>query len=141
MARRLGRAFLPLAALFLVGTLLLVLRGGTAAAVVMVGAPVAAGAALAHGLRTARQAGGGATRSWTALVSAGGAPCWIYALIVLGLGLRWLVPEPWSWSGFGVGFLHTLLALWLLKAWWQLSEVRGMVDVLGHLPGEGTSGP
>lgn len=141
VARRLGRLFVPLAALLVFGAVWAFLAPPaerTVPLVVAVAAPLAAASALAQGLRTVRRALGAPPRSWTGPLAAGGVPVWLYGLVVLGLGLRGLRdlagPEPLS-RGLPAAVL-VLLAGVALRAWWRLGEVREMVALLERLPGE-----
>lgn len=141
VARRLGRLLAPLGALLLFGAgwaLLAGPEGRTVPLVVAVAAPLAAASAVAYGLRTVRRALATPPSAWTGALSAGGAPVWLYGLTVLGLGLRGLaaLPGPDRWRTGLPALVLVVLGGLVLRGWWRLGEVRGMVAVLGRLPGD-----
>ena len=127
-AKRLGRAFVPLALLFLggLGRMLATREGFILAA----GAPLSAGAMLAYGLRVVARAFGKPSRPWMTLALAGGVVPPAYGLWVLGWeGLRTLA----SGGGFRTviaGLLLSLLGAWVLRAWVRILELSRLAEVM-----------
>jgi hypothetical protein len=136
-AARLGRAFVPLALLFLVGVgeMLTGARGLALAA----GAPLTAGAMLLYGLRVVQRAFGRAERRWMVLVPAAGILPLGLGLYVLGWrGLRALTALD-GLPGMVGGVFFTLMGAWLLRVWVKLLELGRLADtmVVGDETGEG----
>jgi hypothetical protein len=135
-AARLGRAFIPLGIVFLVGLgEMLTGAGGWELAG---GAPLAAAAMLAHGLRVVQRAFGRPERAWMVLSP-------VLGVLPLGLGLYVL-----GWRGLralsaadgipGVvsGVFLTVVGLWVLRAWAKLLELASLADTM--VMGDGTGG-
>lgn len=136
-AARLGRAFVPLAALVLLGVAhIAVGRGGF---VLAGGAALSALAMLAYGLQVVKQAFGHRRTAAMAAAAAGLVPA-AYAVWVLGwLGLRalavasGLLPAGWA-------LLHVALGLWLVRRWLQILELSRLAATMATaLPGDGES--
>lgn len=134
-AARLGRAFVPLALVFLVG-LGEMLRGGRGWDLALT-APLAAGAMLAHGLRAVQQAFGRPPRWWTVLTPVAGILPLGLGLYVLGWrGLRTLAASSGLTTLFA-GVFFTLVGLWLLRAWTRLLELGTLADTMVADSGSG----
>ncbi|MHB1192308.1 MAG: hypothetical protein ACYC6F_04600 [Longimicrobiales bacterium] len=127
-AARLGRGFVPLALLFLLGVgRLLWGSGGLALAL---GAPLSAGAMLVYALRVVERAFGRAAPPWMALAG----PAWVvpvgFGVWVLGwLGLRGLA------VGGGLipvvsALLFTVLGAWVLRAWHRIVELDVLAETM-----------
>ena len=135
-ATRLGRGFLPLGLLFLVG-LGQMLRGGGGFALAA-GAPLAAGAMLAYGLRVVQRAFGRPARPWMILAVVGGLLPPVFGVYVLGwLGLR-SVAEGGGLASFVGGVVMVGLGIWVLRAWMQIMELHRLAETMamGFLKGE-----
>lgn len=124
-AARLGRGFIPLALLFLLGLGQLLTHGsGGDGLVVVLGAPVAAVAMLSYGLRTVQTAFGRPRRTWMALATVGSVLPPAYGVWVLGWpGLRSVA----RWEGPATvvaGLVYAALGVWVLRAWLRLLELQ-----------------
>ena len=135
-ATRLGRAFLPLALVFLVGVgeMLTGARGWDLAFT----APLAAAAMLAHGLRVVQQAFGRPHRWWMGLTP-------VVGILPLGLGLYVLgwrgLKTLAAYSGLSElfsGVFFTVLGLWVLRVWTKLLELGTLADAM--VIGDGSGG-
>lgn len=137
-AARLGRGFLPLAVLLVVGVVELATAGfgRVDALVLVVGAPVSAGAMLAYGLRSVQRAFGREARPWMAFAVAGSVLPPTFGLYVLGWrGLRMLA----AWEGPGsvlLAGLFSVVGFWILRSWMKLVEVDGLARVMSLGLGE-----
>jgi hypothetical protein len=130
-AVRLGRGFLPLAMLLVIGLGEMIgAPAGQAGLPLAVGATVAAGAMLAHGLRVVQRAFGTPPRSWWALASVGGLLPLVFGVYVLGWrGLRLIA----RWDGFAdvaSGIVFTALGYWILRSWQRLFELETLATVM-----------
>lgn len=138
-AVRLGRAFLPLAALLLVGLSQMIGRrvSGWGPFLLAAGAPVSAGAMLAYGLGVVQRAFGQPHKAWWGLATAGGLVPLGFGVYVLGWrGLRLIAHWDGVWSVLtGVSF--AILGFWTLRSWQKLSELETLATVmtLSELPG------
>ncbi|NJD17948.1 MAG: hypothetical protein FIA95_01500 [Gemmatimonadetes bacterium] len=127
-AARLGRGFVPLALLFLVG-IAQMLRG-SGGLVLALGAPISAGAMLAYALRVVERAFGRPSRPWMPLAGAAGVVPPAFGLWVLGwLGLRALA------GGGGViatvsAVVLTALGAWVLRAWLKILELHTLAEAM-----------
>ena len=127
-AARLGRTFLPLALLFLIGLgQMLTTEGGLTLAA---GAPLAAGAMLAYGLRAVHMAFGRAPRPWTTLAGGGGVIPPAFGIWVLGwLGLR-SAAEAEGPVGVTAGLVLAALGVWVLRGWVQIRELHRLAETM-----------
>lgn len=127
-AVRLGRAFVPLALLLLVGVGRMLTGGG--GLVLALGAPLAAGAMLAYGLRVVQTAFGRPRRGWmTAALAAGVIPP-TYGIWVLGwLGLRTLADGGGA-TALLSGGLMALLGGWVVVGWLRILELARLAEVM-----------
>jgi len=135
-AARLGRAFVPLALLCLVGVAGMVTGyGGLELAL---GAPLVAGAMLAHGLRVVQRAFGRPPRAWMALATVAGILPLAFGLYVLGWrGLRTL-GELDGPTGVVSGLFFTVLGVWVLRSWMKLLELGRLAETM--VMGDGFGG-
>jgi hypothetical protein len=131
-AARLGRGFLPLGVLLLVG-LGEMISGrvpGSGPLLLAVGAPASAGAMLAYGLGVVQRAFGRERRPWWPLATAGGLVPLAFGVYVLGWrGLRLVA----GWNGIPevlTGVFFTLLGFWILRSWQRLSELETLATVM-----------
>jgi len=127
-AARLGRAFIPLALIFLVGMgeMLTGPRGWDLAG----GAPLAAGAMLAHGLKVVQKAFGRPQRPWMVLAPVAGVLPLGLGLYVLGWrGLRTL-SDPHGIASLASGVFFTLAGVWVLRSWVKLLELGRLADAM-----------
>ena len=133
-AARLGRGFVPLGILALTGLVDLVLGGlgrvqGWA---LLLGAPVAAGAMLAYGLRGVQQAFGRPDRPWMALAAGGALLPLAFGLYVLGwLGLRGMAQG--GAASLALGAFLALLGGWALHGWVRVMEVRRLAEAMAGI--------
>lgn len=135
-AARLGRGFVPLALLFLLGLGRLLAAEGGGVWLAM-GAPLSAAAMFAYGLRVTQRAFGRPHRRWMTSAAVGGLVPIAFGLYVFGwLGLRTLA----RWEGSVAvmsGIACTLLGLWSLRSWMKLSELQRLAEVMAFgLPSE-----
>ena len=141
MATRLGRGFMPLALLAMVGLLELLsfdFTGG-GGLVLVLGALAAGVAMLSFGLRASQLAFARAERQWmsAAMLSSFVPPG--FALYVLGWrGLRFFVVGS-GVSGFVTSIFFTVMGLWAMRSWMRVVEVERLSLVM--VPGvEGETG-
>jgi len=134
-AARLGRAFVPLGLLFLVGVGEIAM--GTGGWPLAWGAPLAAGAMLAHGLRVVQQGFGRPRRPWMAFSHLVGVVPPVLGLYVFGwLGLRAFSVLHGVRDTLGALFF-TLVGLWVLHGWSKLLELAGLADAMITTDGTG----
>lgn len=133
-AARLGRGFIPLAALFLLGVGQILMRSGGLD--LAVGAPVCAGAMLAYGLRVVQHAFGRPARPWMTLALIGGIVPPTFGVWVFGwLGLRGVAVGGGVRASLGA-LLMVVLGAWVLRAWVQLVELQRLAGTMAAgLPG------
>jgi hypothetical protein len=130
-AARLGRAFLPLGVLLLVG--LGEMIGGRVPGLdpflLAVGAPASAGAMLAYGLGVVQRSFG-RPPGWWPLAMVGGVVPLAFGVYVLGWrGLR-LVARWDTIAGVLTGLFFSLLGYWVLRACQRLSELETLATVM-----------
>lgn len=136
-AARLGRGFLPIVGALAIGVAQLFTQGlGSREAILLVvGAPLSAGAMLAHGLRIVQRAFGRPARPWMVAASLGTVLPPSFGLYLFGWrGLR----EIAVGGGFGavaLGVLFTALGLWALTTWMKLNELLPLARTMTSLPG------
>lgn len=127
-AKRLGRAFMPLALLFLGGLGQMLATGS--GFLLVAGAPLSAGAMLAYGVRVVQRAFGKPARPWMALAVAGSVVPLAYGLWVLGWqGLR-AVASGRGLTSVVAGLVMSVLGLWLLRAWTRILELNRLAEVV-----------
>ncbi|MGD8319714.1 MAG: hypothetical protein PVJ02_04655 [Gemmatimonadota bacterium] len=124
-AARLGRGFLPLAVLALLGLGRVLVDGpGASGLAILVGAPASGVAMLAYGLRAVQISFGRRRRRWMGVAAIGSLVPPGYALWVLAWpGLRTIA----RWEGPGpviVGVVYLALGAWALRAWIRLLELQ-----------------
>lgn len=133
-AARLGRGFIPLALVFLLG-LGALLTGGRGL-LLPLGAPVAAAAMLAYGLAVVRRAFGHPRRLWMTLASVAGVWPPLFGLYLTGWrGLK----EIAGWGGMRAvvaGVVFTVLGLWVLRAWMKILELGRLADTMVQFEGK-----
>lgn len=133
---RLGRAFVPVALIFLVG--LGEMLTGARGLELAFAAPLAAAAMLAHGLRVVQQTFGRPPRWWAALTPAAGVLPLGLGLYVLGWrGLRTLAAYH-GLTELVSGVFFTLVGLWILRMWTKLLELGTLADAM--VMGDGAGG-
>lgn len=140
-AARLGRGFIPLGILALVGVGELALAGLARPGgwVLMVGAPLAGVAMLAYGLRGVQRAFGRPERPWMALAGAGSLLPLLFGLYVVGWrGLREMARG--GWAPVVGGLALTLLGGWVLRAWVRVLEVQRLAETMSGI-GAAAAGP
>ncbi len=126
---RLGRGFVPLALLCLMG-LGEMIGGGTSGWILALGAPVVACAMLAYGMRVVQRSLGRPDRAWMkmALVASVLPPA--LAIYVLAWrGLRTVAVWEGLASGL-TGVLFVALGVWSLRAWWRMLELQALADTM-----------
>ena len=135
-AARLGRAFIPLGLLFLVGVgeMMAGVRGWALAG----GAPLAAGGMLAHSLRVVQRAFGRPQRLWMVLAPGAGVFPLLLGVYVFGWrGLRAL--SAFDGVGeLGAALFFTVVGLWVLRGWMKLLELAHLTDSM--IMADGTGG-
>jgi hypothetical protein len=130
-AVRLGRAFLPLGVLLLVGLgeMIAGQKPGLDAFLLAVGAPASAGAMLAYGFGVVRRAFG-RPPGWWPLAMVGGLVPLAFGVYVLGWrGLR-LVAHWDGVTGVLAGIFFSLLGYGVLRACQRLSELETLATVM-----------
>lgn len=134
-AARLGRAFIPLAVLLLLGVAQIALRRG--GILLAGGAALSAAAMLAFGLQVVNRAFGRGSWLWMTAATAAGLVPAAYALWVLGwLGLRGVATAGGLVTGAWAA-LHLLLGLWLVGRWLQILELSRLAAAMAlALPGD-----
>jgi len=138
-AARLGRGFVPLAALFVWGLAQVLLTPMEAGGwVLLVGAPCTAGIMLGHGLRGVKRAFGRPVQGWMGLLGPAAllpplfglyVACWRGLRTVAGGGVEAVV----------VGLVMTALGLWSLRSWLKVLEVGRLGDTMSGI-GAGLEG-
>ena len=127
-AARLGRAFMPLTTLFVLGVWKMLSGGG--GLVLAVGAPLSAGAMLAFALRVVERAFGRPPRPWMSLAVPAGAVPFTFGLWVLGwLGLRGLAAGAGMLSVLEA-LLFSVLGAWMLHAWLKVLELDALAETM-----------
>lgn len=136
-AKRLGRGFLPLGALLLLGLGTLVTTGGRAAFALAVGAPVSAGAMLAFAQRVVRRAFGHPWERWMAWAAVAGLTPLGYGLWVMAwLGLRGLA-RAGGITDVLMAVVCAGLGVWTLRSWMRIVELQRLAEVMSvAAPGE-----
>jgi hypothetical protein len=130
VAARLGRGFVPLGVLFVLGVVQYFVAPGAGAYVLALGAPVAAGTMLAYGLRITQQAFGRPRRAWMSWAMLGSLVPPAFSLYVLAwLGLRQLTAGG-GLSGFGVGIAFAAMGTWVMRSWMKVVEVERLAQVM-----------
>ena len=130
VAARLGRGFVPLAVLFVVGIIERFTSSDGGALVLCAGAVGTACAMLAYGLRTSQRAFARPPRAWMAGAMLGSLVPPAFALYVLGwLGLRQLATGG-GLSGFAVGIAFAVMGTWVMRSWLRVVEVERLAQVM-----------
>ncbi len=135
-AKRLGRAFLPLAALTLAGVARLVVGGVGRPEpwTLAVGGPLVAAVMLAYGVRGVQRAFGRPAGGWSALVGPASLLPPVYGLYVVGwLGLREMARG--GGASLAGGALLAALGAWALLGWMRLLEVQRLAETMAGLGG------
>lgn len=137
-AARLGRAFLPLAAVALLG----VIRLGAVSLAdprgwgLLAGAALTAGEMLAFGLRNVQLAFGRALRPWMTAAMAGSVVPPVFALYVFGWsGLRGLARAQGPAAGLEAVVL-TGAGLWIMRGWMKVVEVQRLARAMEGIGAE-----
>jgi hypothetical protein len=141
-AARLGRGFLPLGVLLLVGLSEMIgsRRPGAGAFLLALGALASAGAMLAYGLGAAQRAFGLPRKSWWPLATAGGLVPLVFGVYVLGWrGLR-LIARWDGVPGVAAGAAFVALGLWTLVSWQRLAELETLATAMTLRNGTGPEG-
>lgn len=129
VAARLGRGFVPLAVLFLIGA------GepfvvGARVPVLALGALAAAGAMLAYGLRISQRAFARPHRAWMSWARLGSLVPPLFSLYVLAWrGLRQLAAGG-GLGGLGGGIAFAALGTWAMRSWMKVVEVERLAQVM-----------
>jgi len=138
-AARLGRGFLPVAVLLLVGLSEMIggRRAGAGALLLALGALASAGAMLAYGLGAAQRAFGVPRKAWWPLATAGGLVPLVFGVYVMGWrGLRLIA----RWDGVpsvAAGAAFVALGLWTLLSWQRIAELETLASVMTLEEGKG----
>jgi len=128
MAARLGRAFVPLAVVFSLGFLRMLLTP-LADIWVPAGAALSVLATLGYGLRVVQRALSRPSRAWMTLAQLGSLIPPAYALYLLGWeGLRVLSFS--SLSHFAIATLHAALGVWVLRSWMKVVEIERLAQIM-----------
>lgn len=141
-ASRLGRGFLPLAVLLLVGLSEMIggRRPGAGALLLALGSLASAGAMLAYGLGAVQRAFGMPRKSWWPLATAGGLVPLVFGVYVLGWrGLRLIA----RWNGVpsvAAGAAFVALGFWTLFSWQRIAELETLASVMTLGDGKGLEG-
>jgi hypothetical protein len=117
VSARLGRGFIPLAVIFVVGVMEYFTSSGQGTFALPLGAIAAACTMLAYGLRISHRAFARPQRAWMSLAMLGSLVPPLFALYVLGWrGLRQLAAGGGP-SGLGVGIAVALMGTWARRSW------------------------
>lgn len=130
VAKRLGRGFLPLGVLFVVGVVQRLVASGDGALWLSGGALATAGAMLAYGLRISQRAFGHPHRGWMSLAMLGSLVPLVFGLYVLGwLGLRRMATGE-GLAAIGVGIAFAAMGSWVMRSWMKVVEVERLARVM-----------
>ncbi len=128
-AKRLGRGFVPLGLLCLVG-LGETLTGRGSGWLLALGAPLSALAMLAHGMRVVQKAFGRGDRPWMKLAPAASLLPPAFGLYVFAWrGLRAVAVGDGPGAGLA-GLLLAALGAWHLRGWMRLLELRRLAEAM-----------
>lgn len=129
VAARLGRGFLPLVALFVVG-LQGVFQARPGAVVVAIGAVVSGAATLIYGLGIVDSTSGPLHRARIVRMSASSIVPPLYGLFIVGWqGLRGLAAGPGRIEVLA-STLYVVLGVWVLRSWLRVVEVRRLARAM-----------
>jgi len=127
MAARLGRGFVPVGIVFLVGVVDFV-RGSDVW--LPVGAVLAAAAMLGYGLRIVQNAFGRPKRVWMTLAVGGSIIPPLFSVYLIGWkGLRGLA-QGGGVPGIAFAILLGGLGVWVLRCWMSVVEVEQLARVM-----------
>lgn len=130
VAARLGRGFLPLALIFVIGVVEFFTASSQVSLALPLGAIGAASAMLAYGLRISQRAFARPHRTWMSLAMLGSVVPPLFALYVLGWrGLRQLAAGGGA-SGLGIGIAFAVLGTWAMRSWMKVVEVERLAQVM-----------
>ncbi|MGD8729560.1 MAG: hypothetical protein PVF90_07630 [Gemmatimonadota bacterium] len=130
VATRLGRGFVPLAVLFLVGIAEQFLGDGFHAPVISLGALGAAVTMLAYGLRISQRAFDRPHRAWMSWAMVGSVVPPLFALYVLAWrGLR-VIAGGGGATAVAVGIAFAAMGAWAMRAWMKVVEVERLAQVM-----------
>lgn len=130
VAKRLGRGFVPLGVLFVVGVIQRLAASGGGALWLSAGALATGAAMLAYGLRISQRAFGKPHRVWMSLAALGGLVPLAFGLYVLGwLGLRRMATGE-GLSAVGIGIAFAAMGTWVMRSWMKVVEVERLARVM-----------
>jgi hypothetical protein len=131
VARRLGRAFVPLGLLFTVGALELAFAQSPILGLLTAGGAVlTAMEMLGYGLRITRRTLGEPTDLWMDLVLiASVLPLLFATWVVAWRGLRGMARSGFA-PGLALPVVMTLVGAWVLGSWMKLVEVERLAQVM-----------
>jgi hypothetical protein len=130
VATRLGRGFVPLALLFVVGVVEVITGPGTDGLLLPLGAVGAALAMLAYGLRISQRAFARPHKAWMSWAMLGSLVPPVFAVYVLAWrGLRQLATAG-GLPGWGVGIAFALAGTWAMRTWMKVVEVERLAQVM-----------
>jgi hypothetical protein len=130
VAKRLGRGFVPLGVLFIVGVAQRLAASGGGALWLSAGALATAGAMLAYGLRISQRAFGKPHTAWMSLAMLGSLVPLVFGLYVLGwLGLRRMATGE-GLTAIGVGIAFAAMGSWVMRSWMKVVEVERLAQVM-----------
>ncbi|MEQ9398354.1 MAG: hypothetical protein RJQ04_04220 [Longimicrobiales bacterium] len=139
-APRLGRAFVPVGLLFAAGLGQALAGRGPTPWALLLGAPAAALAMLAFGLRIVQLAFGRPYRAWMGGAMAASVIPPFFSVYVLGwLGLRRIATLGGPLEVLA-GAAFAALGVWVLRAWMRIVEVQRLADVMLAPGGAGAAG-
>jgi hypothetical protein len=130
VAARLGRGFVPLAILLVVGAAQGLFASGEGDLLLPLGAVGAGCAMLAYGLRISQRAFALPHRAWMSWAMLGSLVPPLFALYVLGWrGLRQLATGR-GLGEFGIGIAFAVLGTWTMRSWMKVVEVERLARVM-----------
>jgi hypothetical protein len=130
VAARLGRGFVPLTVLFLIGIVEQFLSPGFDLPLMSLGALAAGGTMLAYGLRISQRAFARPERAWMSWAMLGSLVPPLFGLYVLGWrGLRQLALGT-GLGGLGAGLVFAALGTWAMRSWMKVVEVERLAQVM-----------
>ena len=130
VAKRLGRGFVPLAVLFLIGVAEPFAGVGPGVPLMSLGALAAGVTKLAYGLRISQRAFAHPHRAWMSWAMLGSLVPPLFALYVLGWrGLRQLATGN-GVGGLGAGLVFAALGTWAMRSWMKVVEVERLAQFM-----------
>ncbi|MDH3207074.1 MAG: hypothetical protein OEO79_10700 [Gemmatimonadota bacterium] len=127
---RLGRGFIPLVVMFIVGVVQGFTDSGSGGLILSVGSVASAAAMLAYGLRISERTFARPHRAWMSWAMWGSLVPPLFAVYVLGWrGLRVLASGGGA-ADVGVGIGFAVMGTWAMRSWTKVVEVERLARVM-----------